>query len=238
MKKQPLCALILITFLQTARAQTDAPKHPAIHKWSLDLSAGLAVPVGKFASNDYNAESGHAKVGATAEFAVTRWLNPSFGITFAAAGQENSIGKFTTYTNPGPAYSTEYDSWKLARLLAGVSFNRRLSKTGFSIGVRALAGVLKTSAPGYTEYIGNHQNEVRTPSSPLHWAFAYEAGAGLKWQSTGKLFLLLDAAYAGSTPEYMRTYNLIEYGRPASYAIRHNQPISTVQFRVGAGLRL
>jgi len=244
MKKRLLYNLtFLIVLNMTANAQTT-PEKPS--RWSLSLSAGPSFPTGTFASNDrLSSESGHARIGAGAELALTYWLNRRFGLVFAAAGQENAIGTFTSLPDPGFGNVTiENDPWKIARFLAGGTFSHPLSAR-LSFDIRALAGLLKTSIPGYTYHTNsgsgqsNVQSDGHAPGFSLPWTFAYEAGAGLQWQSPGRLFLRLDAAYTGADPRLHQEFTITVNGATTGTGtIEHKQPIGALQLGLGAGLRL
>ena len=244
MKKRLYYPLAILIVLHTAANAQTTPEKPS--RWSLSLSAGPSFPTGKFASKDLlSDESGDARIGAGAELALTYWLNPCIGLMFAAAGQENPIGTFTSPPDPGFGTLTiENDPWKIARFLAGGTFSHPLS-AGFSLDFRALAGLLKTSIPGYTYHtnsgsgLSTSQSAGKAAAFPLPWTFAYEAGAGLKWQSPGRLFLRLDAAYIGADPRLHQEITITVNGATTGTGtIAHKQPIGALLVGLGAGIRL
>ncbi|HEY4108546.1 hypothetical protein [Puia sp.] len=255
MKKQPLYVLALLAILQTTqvRAQTQtqlpeaqtqpaaAARQPAFHRWSVSLQAGPSLPVGKFASgNPTSDEAGHAHVGVGAELALTRWFNRRVGLTFAAAGQQNAIGAVTPPPNPvtGTVF-TRNDPWKVGRLLAGATLDLPLSSPRLSLVVRALAGVIKTTSPANTLrlYVSGNPLDVKIAAVPFSWAFAYEAGASLKWQSPGRLFLLADAAYGGAKPNFYKEYPImVDPVTRSVITVQHKQPIGAMQISAGAGI--
>ena len=242
MPRYLLLPLVLLLQLSGRAQKAQEP----LSRWSLSLSAGPAFPIGKFASKDQLAsESGHARIGAGAELALTYWLNRSFGVVATAAGQENSIGTFTSVPNPGSGSATiQNDPWKIARFLAGGTFSHPLSG-GLSLEIRALAGLLKTRLPGYTYHISSgsglssSQSGGKASAFSLPWTFAYEAGAGLKWQSPGRLFLRLDAAYTGANPKLHQDIIIMVNGTTTGTGtIEHEQPIAALRVGLGAGIRL
>src|ERR1700748_520896 len=89
MKKHSLLLFFLTATLYGA-AQTHKPAPPAFHRWSLDLLAGPAFPVGQFTNLPSKAPSaGPIHAGGIAELSATYHLNRTWGLTLLTAGQLN-----------------------------------------------------------------------------------------------------------------------------------------------------
>jgi len=250
-QRSPYLIALAIPVLLSAsvRAQTQPASTPAaapfFQHWSLSLLAGPSLPTGTFASKDNSSsEPGHARIGAGAELDLTYWLNRSFGVMFAAGGQEISVAPFTPYLTARTEGSTiKNDPWKVGRFLAGGTFRRPLSAR-FTVDIRVLGGLLKTSIPGYTYYppfeFAPHPGPTRWAAFSLPWTFAYEAGAGLQWQLPGRLFLRMDAGFIGADPNNNKA--ILIYNPPAGVTTigiappPPKQPITVLQLGVGAGI--
>lgn len=177
--------------------------------------------------------------GAVAELSLGYSFNRYISALFSAAYQVNSVG-----TDQNLFYlSIHNDPWKIARFLLGPSVSLPLGKSRFSMQARAQAGLLKTSLPGFTYLFdtgdGPQAITRKVLATPFPWAFSYQAGAGLKWQSAGRLFLLLDATYLHATPRFNRGVQiLINQSLLETVEYQYKQTISSVQVTLGAGIHI
>ena len=190
--------ILLATLASPAHAQPVGNKQSPPQRWSLSLTAGPSIPVGRFAATDpFNNDWG-AHAGAGAEFALTWWANPFIGLTVATTGQSNPIG---THTNSGWPLTLRFNSWKIARFLGGLTVSPPPSSRKFSVDIRGLVGTLKTGVPGYTIVAGNDPRSgaslvgVERPDDHMGLVMTWEAGADIKWKIKKGFFLLMDAGY-------------------------------------------
>ena len=188
MIKHHLAPFLWVILLHTTAAAQTKPVAPP--RWSLSLTAGPSFPVGRFGGKDAAPELDvAAHTGAGAQLALTWWAIPSVGVVLATTGQIDPIGIKPTSSVP-PSY-LRWNAWKIARFLGGITVNLPLSSKRFSLGIKALAGTMKTSAPGYTVVSGTDWRSGTSiagqqhPGESLGLTFTWEAGASLKWQLKG-----------------------------------------------------
>src|SRR5579859_155898 len=189
MKKQLIYPLAILAICQLpARGQGQPPpstiKQPSFSRWSIDLSLAPAFPVGKFGDKHYpDNEAGYARAGLNGELTVTYRLCHAVGLVIAAAEQENPMANIVSITSPGfTPLTVDNDHYTITRLLAGGAFSHRLSSHGLSLRFHVLAGILKTSIPGFSyTYLsnttGSRPESGRADAVPLPWNFCYEGGA-------------------------------------------------------------
>jgi hypothetical protein len=207
--KKALPSLLLLLSFFCARSQQNAPKqsHPPVtfSHWSLALETGPAFPVGAFGNTHSTGTSGNARTGGGAELSATYRFCPSLGVTvLAGVGLNPEHNGVTPVITPGGVYFLEnqYKDWKMTRFLAGPTFEYPLAASGrVSLRLRALAGVLKTRLPDFTQYETSDATKSDAETwiyGKLPWAFVYQADAGLKWEIKRYLALTLDAGYMAS----------------------------------------
>ena len=154
MKARLFSLVLLLTLGSAACAQT----RQSTPRWSLDLLAGPAVPVGTYADGDpANVSNGPIKTGGLVELAGTYHLNRRFGIVLEGEGQMNRVKStpvygltITDYLGLAPFPPTFGSDWKIARVLTGGAYTIPLDKTQkLNILIRILGGVQKTKTAGW-----------------------------------------------------------------------------------------
>jgi hypothetical protein len=216
MKHTHLALAFLLTLGGACASAQDAPA-----RWSLDLAAGPASPIGSFHSiASMTSNSGYARTGYGAQLSGSYRIYHRLGVTLAAGYQQNPTATTLRYydeANPlnVPPSTISHKHWTMTRILAGPSWSLPLApKKGLSLRIQALAGALKTKIPDLTMYTPGLPNALVKGSwyyqsyGPLPWCFAYQADAGLQWRVNRRLALTLDAGYDGS--ELQATYNTTE----------------------------
>jgi hypothetical protein len=252
MKKPVSLFILVIAFCSAARAQKQAAgsTHPPIPRWSFELTAGPAIPIGQYAGySEQNRNLAPVKTGGLLELSGTYHVNRSFGIILLANGQLNRVKDrpsdvHTTTQYIGPYVPTPYeDRWKIARLMAGGVCTLPLNKSRhFNLLARVLVGVQKTKTAGFTEgYVGDVNGYTPYNGSTLPLTFTYQGDIGFKWKPGGRLALIAYAGYNGSRPDYTVTYQ--EQNQTTGYsipgpsliALRHKTtlPTASLLFRSG-----
>lgn len=222
--KQRLFSFLLLaaTLYGVARAQGQDPaftrtQQPTrLHRWSLDLLAGPALPVGQFASsNTENRSLAPVKTGGLLELSGNYQVSRSFALTLVANDQLNQVknnpsGIHTTTSSSGPYIPTPYeDWWKIARLMAGGTYSLPLNKNGkFNLLARALGGLQKTRTAGFEEgYVGNPNDPTLYNATALPLTLTYEGDLGFKWKTCSRhLTFIAYGGYNGSLPNYTFSY--------------------------------
>ena len=212
MKKQLYILLILVTTVPVAvRAQDAAKATPQetakIHRWSVNVLGGSALPMGKFANMDQQSPLGGAvHTGYVLELSGAYHLDRHWGITLVTGYQQNRGNARIVYMPPNGIVprAAEYLSasdpdWKMNRILAGGLYTLPLNpKQNASILIRAAAGIQKThTADLWYESQEEYQYES---GQKLPWAFSYQVDAGLQWRLLRRWSLLTYAGYNGSRP--------------------------------------
>jgi hypothetical protein len=224
--------LLCIALLSLSRSQAQK----TYSRWSIGLSAGPSFPTGKFAhKNTGEVGSGYALTGVGAELTAGYRLNRTFGLVAIAGWQENKQridqslivpGTGTLMVVPPPGHT-----WKIARLLTGVSYSYPFStRSGPTLQIRVLGGLLKTSIPGVLNGFSITENPPALP-----WTFCYQADAGLKWKLSPRFSLTTTAGYTGSSPV---SHVLISGDALEPAAIPYHYFIGSIQIRAGVEMRL
>jgi hypothetical protein len=229
---------LLIFFISFALAGAHAQEK--FSRWSIGTTAGPSFPTGHFAARGSDEKSGFASTGASAEVAGGYAFNRFLKLALVAGGQENHFSIFAQDPAPLVVSNAHHQNWKVIRILTGGVYTRPFTaKEKCCLQVRLLAGVLKTSVPGYSYDLAGIQGQ----SAPLHqsapdhampWAFCYQADAGLKWKWSQRIFLVINAGYSGAQPTYTNTYLLGLSPNGFLYQkISQRMPVGSVHCRAG-----
>jgi len=250
MKKQPFFLLLLLAPLCLA-AQTQQPTQTtqsAAHapqkfsRWSLDILAGPAFPVGQYGSMESGIPGGGpVHTGGSLEISGTLHLDHSFGIVLLAGGQlnkGNGIPYIEPYTPTVKTYNSKY--WRIARFMTGAEYALPLNKKqGLSLLARLLGGIQKTKPADYNFYFPNSDNRLSYPSVNLPASFTYQIDAGLKWQARSRIALMAYAGYNGSRTSRDFTYILESFAPPSQTVTRKGTfPTGSLLFRAGIEIGL
>ncbi len=258
MRKKTFAILILLLSLLNLDAQNN--------RWSVEIGAGAALPVGKFASkNIYDSTASFAKIGPALNLALNYRFSSYFSTTILLSGQQNNvdtknIDKKWDAASPGNYYQTTSNNWLIGKLMAGITANLPVNKRLFLSG-RVTAGAVKTSTYKFTT-IGytaiNDSLNLGPGSSPttitetnakqaLKWEFTYLIGTGIKYSLTKQVLFLCNLDYSSSTLRFARIYYsnlstgvLTGSGNPPPQAIRAlpKQPVSSLNLSVGLAVNL
>lgn len=256
--------------ISVVRAQSPMAKKQQ-SRWFAGLTAGPSFPLGKFAAKDpYDVQAGLAKTGPALQLTAGYFFHPRLGAMFLAGGQINpqdaeAYGRFIKGQYGATSrYSVHTRNWNMLRLMAGPVFELPLSPQGpVALRVKLLAGVLKTSMPGYsytvtTYYVatgptgspvgGSSTSSQTFSSTSLPWAFSYQAEAGVRWRLTRQIDLVGNVGWLHAQP--VRKYKLpissmLSSGpvftgllMPATYVeVKQKIPISDLHIQTGVEVR-
>lgn len=241
-------AILLCTFLSASGQLANS-------HFFVELAAGVAVPVGKFANKTYTADflnadpSGLAKTGLGLSVTGGYHINKRLSVLLLLGGNQNMQDKNAYENHLKQKYgnnittSVTTENWKVGKIMAGTVIEIPVSKSGkLFFQPKLLAGMCTATAPGYS-YIGFDQNGFLLPDnftkSGEHpgWAFCYQAGAALKYTLSKKIYLLLDANYFNGTPALKYNYNPnFPNPGPATAPGKRNYNVSSVNTFLGAGI--
>lgn len=263
MKKHLLVLFALPAWLSMAaqtgpQARQSAKPAATMSRWSIDFTAGPAIPVGHFAGIHNTEFPTHGAVakGGIAEAAVTYRIWRSISAILAFDGQlnhGNGIPQTTVYSylaGQAPHAGAFGDYWQIARVLGGAVYTLPLAKhSGSSVLVRAMAGIQHTRIPDFdetdpVELPGYHY--VFHAQSPEGWpgmTFSYEFDGGLQWKLHGRWSALAYAAYNGARLVKKQVISDIpgpnsQAPVPSGFGSKSVIPLNTLSFRAGVTLGL
>lgn len=211
------------------------------NRWTVDVSGGLALPVGKFASkNVYDSTSAFAKAGPVINASGSYRIISHFGVTALVSIQKNAVNNkgmasALEAANPDYAFAVDEQAWKLGRALGGAYWEWTLdAKKRFGLRVQALAGVLKVEIPDrkLAQESSYSTGQVVVEEAELSYKvnklqFAEQFGAELHYAFTRRFFVKAAADYAGTT---------IHVGYPAwALASRADPGTPPLSFSTGTG---
>jgi hypothetical protein len=216
-QKQPILTRILAVSLLALSSLTGLQAQES--RWSIALTGGAAIPVGKFAGQHISdSTTSFAKPGPALNLLVHYHLSGHFGVALLLTGQLNTPDNqsmIRQYSNaePGSEFSVSAGTWQIGKIVAGPTYSVPFARNkSLHLTARLMAGALKTSMPkmtiaeitnygsggglgGGTTSVGSESMQAKTSMS---WAFAYLAGAGLRYTINRRFSLRGDLDYAYS----------------------------------------
>jgi len=195
------------------------------YKWSISACAGLAIPVGKFATQNLSDQtSAFAKIGESANLSFGYYLNKHYGVSALVRLQRNKVDtkaqeskSLNGVSYPNYNIKINTGSWKSIAFMIGGYYQVSLSER-FYLNFELKAGIIKTSVPKTTElntqfgtFYSNGVIEKDTTYTlitknkyPLQWTAAYLASGGIKYKLNGKVFILGLIDYSFTEPTVIR----------------------------------
>ena len=241
-----LSFFILFSFIANAQNKTQF--------FFAEAAIGPSFPIGKFSNKNYTGNflsntDGLAKTGIGINLSLGYQLKKSFGtmLLFGYSQNKQDANSFEVYLKNtyGDTINTSIktNNWSVFKVMAGGFFVAPFSpENKFSFRAKLLGGVCKTSIPGFKYFysipininpiFGNFSfGEVSLP-----WSFCYQVNAGLKYQLTPKIYLLMDAGYFGSSTFYKYLYNpnFPAFGNLVTAEKKIH--LSSLQLMAGAGI--
>jgi hypothetical protein len=208
-------------------------------KGYIALSGGGAIPLGKFANTDVNANDvGYAKAGGFFDLSFNYKLYKNFGISSILRAQFNGFNtKAVTDQNSGQNKSTSAQPWKTQSLMAGAYYALPLGKK-FSFESRAMLGASNAILPQVDQsstFLGN--NYTSTTHSKSAIALSYLLGVGAKMNIRSKLCALFTVDYTSSNPNFKQVESSTTFNNMTQYTDVKLR-ISSLNIGLGIGFRL
>ncbi|MFN9711273.1 MAG: hypothetical protein ACK55K_07700 [Bacteroidota bacterium] len=235
MKKLSVLSLIVMLFTINAFSQD---------KGYVAVSLGAGIPTGDFASKDMNnRSSGFAKAGAIFDISFAYKLDKKFGIIAMLRGQAHKTDaqamaeemiKQMPFDNI--SISTQSESWSIGAILVGGYGSFPIEKQ-LSFESRLMIGFLSATAPKATFNLSTPEGTAWVKqSSATGSAFAYQIGAGLKYNAGKRVCMLVNIDYMGATPKFkdVEVTSSIGYDEKNDYF----QSLGSFNLGVGVGYRL
>jgi hypothetical protein len=247
MKKIVALSLILLTFASKGLAQ-DSDR-----KGYVSINLGLSIPTGNYASKVYNNNrAGYATTGFVRDFSFGYQLHPKLGLLAIFRSQANGVDAGSqaqgfenelraTYPTMSPSVTMQSSVYSFGGMLAGAYGKLPISEK-LSFEPRLLLGLAAPSLPSSTTETFSSGSKMSTfiQNETVAFAFAYNIGAGFKYEIGKKYFFLMnmdfyaakatfeniEMVYIGHvTKDFEREY----YYQTANY--------STINMNAGFGFR-
>lgn len=210
----------------------------------INITGGIANPVGAFASKDYNsATSGLANPGGIFQASFILKLAKFIGLSASYRYQSNGFDAQTVNSQymasyPGIAFTTQTTSWKSKGVYGGLFFtfaNREIPK--LSIDFDVSAGVPKFVFPEVITQ-GNYRGQVSTVTqhSSTERSFAMNGGAGIRYKLTSNVGLHFNFNFFYGKPSFPNLLATNSIGQ-AAYG-SYTQKITTLNIQAGLSFML
>jgi hypothetical protein len=216
------------------------------------LVAGASFPVGNFGRvpQDSEATQSAAKPGPSIAFSLSyRFKKSLFGIEILAGWQQNNVNNaaleqsLKDFFPTGTQIMVKSDNWHIWKFLVGPTIELPLKQNGkTSLDLGIIAGVLKTTIPGY-EFgaISPDQREMEfvsyaPVSIPL--AFCYQLNAGINYRINHSLYLsgMLSFMHAKAVHNYTFYLDPPYFTMPVNAS--QSYPISSLNLMLGISYKL
>lgn len=220
--KRIICWIVVSTiFALTSSAQEKSGR------FSIGISAGVAIPVGTFASMDTSytpgitgPDAGWAKVGEAVSVSVDYHISDEVGIFLQIGGQQNKkdAAPMRKRLEGDPRNANlrpvvKEGSWRIGKIMLGPIFDIPISNTDkiglqFAIG----AGMCKTAIPSEESALFTEDSNPqpvrggRSDGISLPLSFCYQGSVGVKYQFTSQVSLVAKINYFGSKTDMKYNY--------------------------------
>jgi len=197
-----------------------------------------------FALTDINNPSaGFAKSGLNVEISAASLISKTMGFVLMYRNQNNpldqgSLISQTTTKYPNITWGASVTNWKTNAFMAGYYSSYPLSAARkVFLDLKFLIGGVKIASPSITlTGTQNNFSVTETQASSSAFAFAFCVGAGLKFDISHMLFLLLHVDYLQATPSYTDVPITGTTGQASSATF--TQKVSTLNLNIGLGVKL
>jgi opacity protein-like surface antigen len=215
MRKSGLAFFLALWTVANLKAQTS--------RWSMNVEAGAAIPVGEFGKKDLlDPGSSFAGIGPEVAISLSRSLSPNFGLSLLMTGQQNDVDSRTMDKNlqniyPGSQFNSVSSNWMLGKMMLGGYVAKALDKKNrLFISARILAGLCKTNNYRFSQAVrtaadttilgavGN-QYSYTSNQQDLKWGFAYAAGAGLRVRLDQNISLRTDIDFSATSQRFLKS---------------------------------
>ena len=251
--------VVLSLFVVSISCLSQTP-HPT-RRFSVQLAAGPAIPIGHFADNSYSSSrhemSGNAVVGFSADALVKYQLKKSFGISLTIGGSINKQDEAHLRNEIKKSGSDQMrvyvkmDSWKVFKVMSGVFYSIPFSSSSkFELVPMASVGICKTKLPGfvyaydYPNLSGGVGGATMTKVN-LPVTFCYSVSLALNYKLSKRVFLLSDASYFGASAKskygYYPTWPVSPIVNPPLNPVENpaenHYSLASLNLHLGAGVR-
>ena len=233
-------AICLLCISQAAYAQNSTKPGNFI-----EISGGIAMPIGNFASSDFDKNSsGFAQTGSHFAASGAWYLTSNFGMggmfsTSSFGVDQTSIAKGYLEAFDCDSATASAGNYSSTSFLVGPYFALPLGN--LTIEARVLGGITTTSSPAIIAQAINKPDATDpisistfAQSSGTASAFGFDAGLGLRYKLLNHLGISLRGDFFSSKPNI----TLNNYGHQNNTGREissYNQPISGISATLGIG---
>jgi len=232
--KEMIISLSLILLAITAFSQET-------RKGLIGISLGPSIPLSDYADNDGdNEDAGFAMTGLHLNFNFSYKFNENLGVAALWTGNAHPIDvdemvDLFWSIDPSLNWEVETEAWSSGSLMGGLLVSFPFDKVDFDI--KALIGYSSSTIPNIdvtasdgSESVNIKQNET----SAL--AFAFNLGAGLRYNVSDKIALTVNMDYFSTKPEF-EVATTSDFGYSSNDDIEQTMNMMNISFGIGYRLK-
>jgi hypothetical protein len=209
--------LWLIAGLVAIETSGQETKAPAKERSFLAFSAGVSVPILCYGSSNISKNtSGFAKAGFTLDLSYGYRFGQNLGVAGMLFYSSNNTGRNVVQASGNGRF-------RYMGLLAGPMLSAKFSEKAYG-DIRFVAGIARAWSPQLSY---NGETILNRDASTT---FAWSAGAGFRYNLSGKTFLQIKADHAQLKPPFR--------GPATGENVKNEQHIVVMNFDAGIGIRL
>ncbi len=229
--------LFLFNRLEAQETTQLNKKETDFNNFSIGISAGVSLPIGNFAKNDYkDNSSGFAGTGYNVGFTGTKFLNKNWGISFLFSytkfgsydGMQSLAYGFQKDFEVDSASATVKNSSHLINFLIGPTYSLPIRKKIF-LETRALVGFTSAELAGWDVVLTDSKitHPAFSQNSSTATCFGLLAGLGLRYNLSTNWAILLNGDYQYCKPNFSIT-NSNRNANTGRELNKYNENISSI----------
>jgi hypothetical protein len=198
------------------------------NKNSVELSTGIGMPVGAFASKDPKSiKSGLAKNGVAINLEYSHYFRAKLGFCLGL-GRSVFPLDVDRLSNSNPNISASSEPWRVIMVYAGVNSRKKL-RDKIILGYKAAVGLASSKYPEASIITYNNPNVVSTNiTSNTGNAAALIMGATLKYVLSQKVYLAVKLDYLSTSPKFIVTQTVYNGQSSRVYNSDYTQRIQAI----------
>jgi hypothetical protein len=184
-----------------------------LNKSFIEISAGVGLPVGVFASKANNIKSGLAMNGHTINFEYNHYFKPKLGFCF---GLKRSVFPLDldAWTNSNPDATS--DPWRILLIYGGFATRKRVGQKTI-ISPKLAIGLATSKYPDITIVTYNNSGPVVTHfRSNKGKAPAFLVGTTFKHILLKRIHVALNVDYLSTSPKFIVRRETVSNGQSSS----------------------
>jgi hypothetical protein len=197
------------------------------NKNSIELSTGVGIPVGAFASKDPKSiKSGLAKNGLVINFEYAHYFRAKLGFCLGLRRSEFPLD-VDRLSNSNTSATSE--PWRVIMVYAGFNSRKRL-RDKFILSYKAAVGLASSKYPEASIVTYNNTNIVATTyiTSNTGSAIALNIGVAVKYVLSQKIYLAVKLDYLSTSPRFVVTQTVYSGQSSRVYNSDYTQSIQAI----------